>query len=132
MGTPLSNSLASLNSIPQKVGWALISLAQRAKIRTWMAIWFFLKGRHSHEVEMYDEIVLRERRSCQLLLDSLFKMRKSQMDHALMMDSRLSLALPNTLEGIDVTVMNPVEIVEPKKRSAKNEMANLEYESSTS
>ncbi|MEY4112735.1 MAG: hypothetical protein RL082_1238 [Pseudomonadota bacterium] len=49
-----------------------------------------------------------------------------------MMDSRLSLALPNTLEGIDVTVMNPVEIVEPKKRSAKNEMANLEDESSTS
>ncbi|NBV72117.1 MAG: hypothetical protein EBR60_08795 [Burkholderiaceae bacterium] len=104
----------------------------RAKIRTWMAIWFFLKGRHSHEVEMYDEIVLRERRSCQLLLDSFFKMRKSQMDHALMMDSRLSLALPNTLEGIDVTVMNPAEIPEPKKRSAKNEMANLEDESSTS
>ena len=104
----------------------------RAKIRTWMAIWFFLKGRHSHEVEMHDEIVLRERRSCQLLLDSFFKMRKSQMDHALMMDSRLSLALPNTLEGIDVTVMNPAEIPEPKKRSAKNEMANLEDESSTS
>jgi hypothetical protein len=104
----------------------------RAKIRTWMAIWFFLKGRHSHEVEMYDEIVLRERRSCQLLLDSFFKMRKSQMDHALMMDSRLSLALPNTLEGIDVTVMNPVEIVEPKKRSAKNEMPNLVDKSSTS
>ncbi len=104
----------------------------RAKIRTWMAIWFFLKGRHSHEVEMYDEIVLRERRSCQLLLDSFFKMRKSQMDHALMMDSRLSLALPNTLEGIDVTVMNPAEIPKPKKRSAKNEMANFEDESSTS
>ena len=104
----------------------------RAKIRTWMAIWFFLKGRHSHEVEMYDEIVLRERRSCQLLLDSFFKMRKSQMDHALMMDSRLSLTLPNTLEGIDVTVMNPTEIPEPKKRTAKNEMANLEDESSTS
>ena len=104
----------------------------RAKIRTWMAIWFFLKGRHSHEVEMYDEIVLRERRSCQLLLDSLFKMRKSQMDHALMMDSRLSLTLPNTLEGIDVTVINPVEIVEPKKRSAKNEMPNLDDKSSTS
>jgi hypothetical protein len=59
-------------------------------------------------------------------------MRKSQMDHALMMDSRLSLALPNTLEGIDVTVMNPVEIVEPKKRSAKNEMPNLGDKSSTS
>ena len=104
----------------------------RSKIRTWMAIWFFLKGRHSNEVQMFDEIVLRERRSCQLLLDSFFKMRKSQMDHALMMDSRLSLALPNTLEGIDVAVMNPAEIPEPKKRSAKNEMANLEDESSTS
>ena len=36
------------------------------------------------------------------------------------------------LEGINVTVMNPAEIPEPKKRSAKNEMANLEDESSTS
>ena len=113
--------------------WYVINYEQlRSQIRTWMAIWFFLKGRHSHEVEMYDEIVLRERRSCQLLLDSFFKMRKSQMDHALMMDSRLSLTIPNTLEGIDVTVMNPTEIPEPKKRSAKNEMANLEDESSTS
>jgi hypothetical protein len=113
--------------------WYVINYEQlRSQIRTWMAIWFFLKGRHSHEVEMYDEIVLRERRSCQLLLDSFFKLRKSQMDHALMMDSRLSLTLPNTLEGIDVTVMNPAEIPEPKKRSAKNEMANLEDESSTS
>ena len=113
--------------------WYVVNYEQlRSKIRTWMAIWFFLKGRHSNEVEMYDEIVLRERRSCQLLLDSFFKMRKSQMDHALMMDSRLSLTLPNTLEGIDVTVMNPAEIPEPKKRSAKNEMANLEDESSTS
>jgi hypothetical protein len=113
--------------------WYVVNYEElRSKIRTWMAIWFFLKGRHSHEVEMYDEIVLRERRSCQLLLDSFFKMRKSQMDHALMMDSRLSLALPNTLEGIDVTVINPVEIVEPKKRSAKNEMPNLDDKSSTS
>ena len=113
--------------------WYVVNYEElRAKIRTWMAIWFFLKGRHSHEVEMHDEIVLRERRSCQLLLDSFFKMRKSQMDHALMMDSRLSLTLPNTLEGIDVTVMNPTEIPEPKKRSAKNEMANLDDKSSTS
>jgi hypothetical protein len=81
---------------------------------------------------MFDEIVLRERRSCQLLLDSFFKMRKSQMDHALMVDSRFSLTLPNTIEGIDVTAMNPVEIPEPKKRTRKNEMANLEDKSSTS
>jgi len=113
--------------------WYVVNYEQlRAQIRTWMAIWFFLKGRHANEVEMFDEIVLRERRSCQLLLDSFFKMRKSQMDHALMVDSRFSLTLPNTIEGIDVTAMNPVEIPEPKKRTRKNEMANLEDKSSTS
>jgi hypothetical protein len=36
------------------------------------------------------------------------------------------------LEGINVTVMNPAEIPEPKKRFSKNEMANLFYKSSTS
>jgi len=36
------------------------------------------------------------------------------------------------LEGINVTVMNPAEIPEPKKRSSKNEMANLFYKSNTS
>ena len=113
--------------------WYVIHFDElRAKIRTWMAIWFFLRGRHSQEVEMYDDIVLRERRSCQLLLESFFKLRKSQMDHALLMHSRLALPLPNTLEGIDVTVINPAEIVEPKKRSAKNEMPNLDDKSSTS
>ena len=104
----------------------------RSKIRTWMAIWFFLKGRHSNEVEMYDEIVLRERRSCQLLLDSFFKMRKSQMDHALLMHSRLSLEPPNTLAGMGAIELDTEEIPEPKIRSEKNEMPNLGEESSTS
>ena len=81
---------------------------------------------------MYDEIVLRERRSCQLLLDSFFKMRKSQMDHALLMHSRLSLEPPNTLVGMGAIEVDAEKISEPTIRSEKNEMPNLEEESSTS
>ncbi len=81
---------------------------------------------------MYDEIILRERRSCQLLLDSFFKMRKSQMDHALLMHSRLSLEPPNTLAGMGAIELDAKKIPEPKIRSEKNEMPNLGDESSTS
>ena len=104
----------------------------RPQIRTWMAIWFFLRGRHSQEVEMYDEIVLRERRTCQMLLDSYFKMRKSQMDHALLMHSRLSIEPPNTLAGMRPIELDGEEIPEPKTRSGKNEMPDSPDESSTS
>ena len=113
--------------------WYVVNYEQlRSKIRTWMAIWFFLKGRHSNEVQMFDEIVLRERRSCQLLLDSFFKMRKSQMDHALLMHSRMSLEPPDTMAGMGAIELDAEEIPEPKIRSEKNEMPNLEEESSTS
>ena len=113
--------------------WYVVNYEElRPQIRTWMAIWFFLKGRHSNEVEMYDEIVLRERRSCQLLLDSFFKMRKSQMDHALFMHSRLSLEPPNTLAGMGAIEVDAKKIPEPKIRTEKNEMPNLAEESSTS
>jgi hypothetical protein len=113
--------------------WYVVNYEElRPQIRTWMAIWFFLKGRHSNEVEMYDEIILRERRSCQVLLDSFFKMRKSQMDHALFMHSRLSLEPPNTLAGMGAIEVDAKKIPEPKIRSEKNEMPNLGEESSTS
>ena len=114
--------------------WYVVNYEQlRSKIRTWMAIWFFLKGRHSNEVQMFDEIVLRERRSCQLLLDSFFKMRKSQMDHALLMHSRMSLEPPDTLAGMGaVAAVDAEEIPEPKIRSEKNEMPDSPDESSTS
>ena len=82
---------------------------------------------------MFDEIVLRERRSCQLLLDSFFKMRKSQMDHALLMHSRMSLEPPDTLTGMGaVAAVDAEEIPEPKIRSEKNEMPDSPDESSTS
>jgi hypothetical protein len=113
--------------------WYVVNYEElRPQIRTWMAIWFFLKGRHSNEVEMYDEIILRERRSCQVLLDSFFKMRKSQMDHALFMHSRLSLEPPNTLAGMGAIEVDAKKIPEPKIRPEKNEMPNLGDESSTS
>ncbi len=114
--------------------WYVVNYEQlRSQIRTWMAIWFFLKGRHANEVEMFDEIVLRERRSCQLLLDSFFKMRKSQMDHALLMHSRMSLEPPDTLRGMGaVAAVDAEEIPEPKIRPEKNEMPDSVMESSTS
>ena len=73
-----------------------------------------------------------KRRSCQLLLDSFFKMRKSQMDHALLMHSRLSLEPPNTLAGMGAIEVDAKKIPEPKIRSEKNEMPNSGDKSSTS
>lgn len=113
--------------------WFVVHFEElRPQIRTWMAIWFFLRGRHSQEVEMYDEIVLRERRSCQLLLDAFFKMRKSQMEHALQMHSRLALELPNSLADLEMVIPVADDVPEPKKRSSKNEMTDSCIESSTS
>jgi hypothetical protein len=84
--------------------WYVVHFEElRPQIRNWMAIWFFLRTQHAQEVEQFDEIVLRERRTCLQLLETFFKMRKSQSDHALLIHTRLSLAPPDTFEGIKAT-----------------------------
>ena len=81
--------------------WYVIHFEQlRPQLRNWMAIWYLIKGRHSQEVDKYDEVVLKERRVCQSLLDTFFKLRKSQAEHVLMRQFGGSVRKPNPLEGM--------------------------------
>jgi hypothetical protein len=97
----------------------------RAQIRNWMGIWFFLKGRDSERVERFDDRVLQERKTCLHLLDSFFRMRKSQIDHVLFTERRLKVSPPKSLDDIVL----PHEI--PRVSIGKNEMGNLTKESTT-
>lgn len=67
-----------------------------------MASWYFLQGRHAREVDQLDEAVLRERRVCQSLLDSYFKMRKSQVEHAILRHSKLVISRPYPMAQLQV------------------------------
>lgn len=90
-----------------------------------MGIWFFLKGRDSERVERFDDRVLQERKTCLHLLDSFFRMRKSQIDHVLFTERRLKVSPPKSLDDIVL----PHEI--PRVSIGKNEMGNLTKESTT-
>ena len=73
-------------------------------ICTWMASWYFLQGRHAKEVDQLDEVVVKERRICQSLLESFMKMRKSQVEHALLRHSPFAIKRPNSLVGTSAPI----------------------------
>ena len=81
--------------------WYVINFDDmRADIRNWSAIWYFLNGRHSREVEQCDEAVMKERRICQSLLDTYYKMRKSQVEFAFMRHSELVVKKPQAFDAV--------------------------------
>lgn len=88
----------------ERFGFRLWYMAQfeklRPAIRTWMASWYFLQGRHAREVDQLDEVVLKERRVCQSLLDSYFKMRKSQVEHAILRHSQMVISRPEPMAQV--------------------------------
>jgi hypothetical protein len=98
----------------------------RAQIRNWMSIWFFLQERHGEAIERFDDRMVAERRNCIAMLDTYFRMRKLQDEHALMAHRRLQITPPNTFENIVL----PHEI--PRVVIGANEMAESPAESSTS
>ena len=98
----------------------------RAQIRNWMGIWFFLQERHGETIERFDDRMVAERRNCIGMLDTYFRMRKLQDEHALMAHRRLQITPPNTFENIVL----PHEI--PRVVIGANEMADSPDESSTS
>jgi hypothetical protein len=55
----------------------------RPQIRGWMASWYFLHARDTHAVTQIDELLIKERRHCQSLLETYFKLRKSTQEHVL-------------------------------------------------
>lgn len=97
----------------------------RDRIRNWMGIWFFLQGRESEKVERFDDRMLQERKTCMGLLDSYFRMRKSQSDHVLFTERRLKVSPPKSLEDIVL----PHEI--PRVVIGKNEMEEFPVETIT-
>lgn len=106
--------------------WCLGNFDQlRPKIRNWMGIWYFLKARESEKVERLDARMLQERKTCLHLLDSFFRMRKSQSDHVLFTERRLQVSPPKSLDDIVL----PHEI--PRVSIGQNEMADLPKESTT-
>ena len=88
----------------------------RPSIRTWMASWFFLQGRHAKEIDQLDEVVIKERRLCQSLLDSYFKMRKSQIEHILNRHRSWLLEKPQTMQGIEEHVRSTSTSAAPDSR----------------
>jgi hypothetical protein len=66
--------------------WYLVHFEElRPQIRTWMASWYFLQARESHNITHADDLLVKERRHCQSLLEMYFKMRKSTQEHVLFM-----------------------------------------------
>jgi hypothetical protein len=81
--------------------WFVINFENmRADIRNWGAIWYFLNGRHSRQVEICDEAVMKERRICQSLLDTYYKMRKSQVEFAMMRHTELVVQKPQAFDVV--------------------------------
>lgn len=78
------------------------------QVRTWMASWYFLQGRHSKEIDQLDEVVIKERRICQSLLESFMKMRKSQVEHILLRHNLLAFKKSGSVVGIG-TPITPTE-----------------------
>jgi len=89
--------------------WYVVHFEElRPHIRTWSAVWYFLKGKHSKDVEQCDEAVMKERRICQSLLDTYYKMRKSQVEFAFMRHSELVVKKPQAFDAVAKAVKENV------------------------
>ena len=64
--------------------WYMVHFKElRSQIQIWMASWYFLRARESQSITQADDLLLKERRHCQSLLDTYCKMRKSTHEHVL-------------------------------------------------
>ena len=81
--------------------WYIIHFKQlRPQLRNWMAMWYLVQGAHARQLDTCDEVVLKEQRTCQSLLDTFFRLRKSQAEHVLMRHVSGVIRKPNALEGM--------------------------------
>ena len=58
----------------------------KPQIRLMMASWLFIQKVEMRDSDIHDELLMRERRSYQSLLDSYVKVRKSQDDHLMFLE----------------------------------------------
>jgi len=97
----------------------------RQQIRTWMASWYFLQASESHSISQADDLLVKERRHCQSLLDTYCKMRKSTQEHLLFRQRYLEALPPPAI------TRRFSEVPESKDLKLENEMQQSEVESGT-
>ena len=95
----------------------------RPQIRNWMATWYFLRSREANSLSQGDDLVLKERRHCQSLLDTYLKMRKSSQDQVIFTQKYLQMQAPDTsvLSMVDTKSNEPEFAGEaPKNEDAES------------
>lgn len=103
----------------------------RTQIRTWMASWYFLQARESHSISQADDLLLKERRQCQSLLETYFKMRKSTQEHVLFTQRYLQVLPPLAITRTTVEGGRSSEEPNSKDQKLENEMQKSKVESVT-
>jgi len=77
--------------------WYMVHFDElRPQIRNWMASWYFLRSREANQLTQADDLVLKERRHCQSLLDTYLKIRKSAQEQVIFAQKYLQMQVPDT------------------------------------
>jgi hypothetical protein len=112
--------------------WYLVHFKElRPQIRNWMASWYFLRGRESQSIMQADDLLVKERRHCQSLLDTYYKMRKSTQEHLLFRQRYLEALPPLAITGKTSEEDRSSEVPDSKDQKLENEMQKSEVESVT-
>ncbi len=112
--------------------WYLVHFKElRSQIQNWMASWYFLRGRESQSIMQADDLLVKERRHCQSLLDTYYKMRKSTQEHLLFRQRYLEALPPSTGTGKTSEEDRSSEVPDSKDQKLENEMQKSEVESVT-
>jgi hypothetical protein len=112
--------------------WYLVHFDElRPQIRTWMASWYFLQARESHNITHADDLLVKERRQCQSLLETYCKMRKSTQEHVLFTQRYLQVLPHPAITRTTVEGGRSSEEPNSKDQKLENEMQKSEVESVT-
>jgi hypothetical protein len=112
--------------------WYLVHFEElRPQIRTWMASWYFLQASESHSISQADDLLVKERRHCQSLLDTYYKMRKSTQEHVLFRQRYLEALPPLAITGTTSEEDGSSEVTDSKDQKLENEMQKYQVESVT-
>jgi hypothetical protein len=80
----------------------------KPQIQHWLAVWYFIESRESQQTQHLDELILRERRYGQGLLDSYLKLRKSTIEYDHWIKQTLKLDEPKVMTSEQVTAVEAV------------------------
>jgi hypothetical protein len=96
-----------------------------------MASWYFLRARESQSIMQADDLLVKERRHCQSLLDTYCKMRKSTQEHLLFRQKYLEVLPLPAITRTTVEGGRSSEEPNSKDQKLENEMQKSEVESVT-